>query len=458
MEAVENVLHPAGNDLAGKADNLDIITIWSEAAIIFKDSGKRNDFAPGAAARCMPGLREQRRNSQFCDIAFRALDGSEIWAHRFVMAARYSGCHALFALAKEGMSPEEKWLPPMQLVVEDLGSDFIQLLVDIAYHVPLHDLVGPHNVAGVLDLAEKLELSQLRNHCVKALERNLKPETCIATYHLASSRGYDCLAREALRYLVRNFNQEMRTILEDDRLHAPNEVEDTFRALLKWIHADVAARKGYLAKFLPLLRLAWCSVSDFEKIITNPDVQSDENCVKVLSVIHQTTTRNFMAVGEVAGIDLSHRMWMTPRIPKDIIIVFGGWAGYALSNMLTYNCRTQKWRDIGNQCPLRRAYHGMAVINQCIYIVGGSDGVHAFRALDTVVCFDVALGRWSSKANMEEARCYGYIYAMGGYGGIERSRTVERYCVKNNQWTNVAAMNSPRSDASAAAACGRIYM
>ncbi|KAH7939038.1 hypothetical protein HPB52_005073 [Rhipicephalus sanguineus] len=157
MEAAKKPMDPADDDVAGKADNRDIVTIWSEAAILFEHSGERNDFAPGAAARCMPGLREQRKNREFCDIAFRALDGSEIWAHRFVMAARYSGCHALFAIAKEGMNPEDKLLPPMRLVVEDLGSDFIQLLVDIAYHIPLHDLVGPHNVADVLDLSEKLK-------------------------------------------------------------------------------------------------------------------------------------------------------------------------------------------------------------------------------------------------------------------------------------------------------------
>ncbi|KAL1444770.1 hypothetical protein MTO96_045415 [Rhipicephalus appendiculatus] len=158
IEAVEQPLDPAEGVPAGEANHVHIITIWSEAAILFKDTGERNDFTPGAAARCMPGLREQRKNREFCDIAIRALDGSEIWAHRFVMAARYSGCHALFALAKEGLSPEEKWLPPMRLVVEDLGSDFIQLLADIAYHIPLHDLVRPHNVADVLDLAEKLEV------------------------------------------------------------------------------------------------------------------------------------------------------------------------------------------------------------------------------------------------------------------------------------------------------------
>ncbi|KAL1478350.1 hypothetical protein MTO96_016305 [Rhipicephalus appendiculatus] len=55
--------------------------------------------------------------------------------------------------------------------------------------------------------------------------------------------------------------EEMRSILEDDRLNAPSEVEETLKAILKWVSADAAARKGYLAKFLPLVRFVRCSVT-----------------------------------------------------------------------------------------------------------------------------------------------------------------------------------------------------
>lgn len=468
-------MDPADNP-AANATKQDIITIWSEAATLFKDNGVRRDFAPGAAVRSMPGLREQRKNHQFCDIVFRAPDGSETWAHRYVMAARYSGCHALLALAKEGMSPEQKWLPPMRIVMEDLGSDMIKLLVLFAYRTPLHELVGPDNVGQVLELAEKLELCRLRNHCLNVLKHNLEPESCIGNYHLASSRGYDFLASEAFRYVVRNFDrvwkkssqfealtpEDVRAILEDNRLHAPNEVEDAFNALIKWIHADLATRKGYLAKFLPLLRLGRCSFTDFEKVITSPEVQADGDCLKVLDVIQKSITGKSLDVGEVAGINLSHKMWMTPRVPKHIIFVFGGWTVGAVNNMHTYNCRAVKWRDMGNMYTSPRCYHGVAVINQCIYVVGGFNGREIYHS---VVCFDVTLNRWTSKANMEFPRCYvsvavlkGHIYAMGGYDGRQRFKTVERYDVNANHWTQLADMNDIRSDAGAAVAHGRVYI
>ncbi|KAL1475097.1 hypothetical protein MTO96_037531, partial [Rhipicephalus appendiculatus] len=177
MCAAAVAMGPANGPAAAEPGNGDITTIWSQAANLFKDTGERRDFSPGAAARSMPALREQRKNREFCDVVFRAPDGSDIWAHRFVVAARYSGCYALFALAKEGLSPEQKWLPPMRVVVEDLGSEMIQLLVDVAYHIPLFQLVGQRNIGEVLELAEKLELSQLLNHCVNFLKHDLQPES-----------------------------------------------------------------------------------------------------------------------------------------------------------------------------------------------------------------------------------------------------------------------------------------
>ncbi|KAH7973006.1 hypothetical protein HPB52_020148 [Rhipicephalus sanguineus] len=445
------------------ADKDGMLTASFEATQLFIDDGRQREFAPGSAARAMPGLREQRKTRQFCDVVFRATDGAEIWAHRFVMSAKYSGCYKLFTLAKESMAPErrkEVGCPPIKALIKDLEGAMIELLVDFAYHIPLHERIGTHNIAEVLELTERLklleaeeeetaqhailittQLIQIRDHCLKTLKQDLEPENCIETYHLATSRGYNYLAGEALRYMVRNFDET---------------------AIESMLFCDDSARKGYLAKFLPLVRFVRCSVTEFEKVVSHPEVQGDEDSLKVLNVIHQTLTRHSMEVGKVAGIDLSPKQWLTPRIPKDILFLFGGWTSGATNNMHTYNCRAQKWRVMGSQLTSPRAYHGAAVINSCIYFVGGFNGRECYHS---VVCFDVPLARWSAKANMAYARCYvsvavlqGQIYAMGGFDGRSRTKTVERYDIKTNQWSMVADMIEVRSDASAAAAHGRIYI
>ncbi|XP_075556838.1 kelch-like protein 10 [Dermacentor variabilis] len=439
MCAAANAATPTdANDAAGKTGDGNAITVKAEAALLFNDDGERRDLAPGAAARAMPGLREQRKTREFCDVVFHVAEGAEIWAHRFVMSATYSGCCELFALAERGMSPEQEWTPPIRVIVEDLDSDMIEVLVDFAYRAPLHERIGLHNVAKVLELAEKLKLYRLRDHCLNVLNRHLEPESCIDTYRLASSRGYGKLAKEAFRYMVRNFNEvwrdsaqfqaltpeEMRTILEDNRLYAPKEVDDTFPALLKWISADAEGRKAYLAKFLPLVRFARFSVTDFEKVITNPQVQGDEDSLKVLGVIHQTLSQPSMTTGRVAGIDLSPKLWLTPRVPKDVLFLFGGWASGPTTNMLTYNCRATKWRMMDKQSTMPRAYHGAAVVNRCIYFVGGFNGHDCYHS---VVCFDVSLSRWSTKANMTYARCYVSVAVLQA-SCIDLEQPLYHYC------------------------------
>ncbi|KAH8019602.1 hypothetical protein HPB51_020301 [Rhipicephalus microplus] len=391
---------------ANGADKNDgMVTTSFEAAQLFIDDGRQREFSPAAAARAMPGLREQRKTRQCCDVVFRANYTVEVWAHRFVMSAKYSGCYTLFTIAKESMAPEKRkevGCPPVRAVIKDLESGMIELLVENAYQIPLHERIGMHNIVKVLKLTEKLKLTQIRDNCLGKVKKDLEPGNCIETYHLATSHGYEFLTGEAFGYLVRSFDEvwknnaqfealtaeEMKTVLEDDQLNAPSEAEETFEAILKWISADAAARKEYLAKFRPLVRFVRCSVMEFEKVVSHPEVEGDERSLKVLHVIHHGVPRR--------GCDRLQHLFV------------GGFNG-------------------------REVYH-------------------------SVVCFNVPLASWSAKANMEFARCHGFIYDMDGFDGHARTRTVERYDTKANQWSLVADMTKVRSDASAAAAHGRIYV
>lgn len=66
---------------------------------------------------------------------------------------------------------------------------------------------------------------------------------------------------------------------------------------------------------------------------------------------------------------------------------------------------------------------------------------------------------------MHSRRCYvsvtvldGIIYALGGYDGVNRQNSAERYDPKSNQWTMIPSMNTQRSDAHACTLDGKIYI
>ncbi|KAH9361328.1 hypothetical protein HPB48_006890 [Haemaphysalis longicornis] len=368
--------------------------------------------------------------------------------------------------------------PPFsEFLVSDLSAEMLELAIDLAYHVPLQELVGAHNVLEVLDVAEALSISALREHCLKLLVESLEPDNCVGTYHLAVKKGYWPLNNQAFRFLVRNFEkvwtmspqfqslafEKLWNLLYDDELHVTSEVEGSFGAILKWIAGDPEVRRGFLSRLLTLVRFLFGSNADMQKVESEPLVRQDEEALEVLSVIGwaldmvATDSANWRSWPYLAD-----RRWLRPRIPKDIIFMFGGWSGGPTNNLLTYNCRSRHWVLHPNQCTQPRSYHGVAMLDGLVYFIGGFDGRSCYHS---VVCLDVPKMKWCMKSNMHMARCYvsvallrGYIYAMGGFDGEGRTSSCERYDASRNQWELVASMHDIRSDASAVAAADRIYV
>lgn len=127
----------------------------------------------------MPLLRALRRTREHCDVWFWTTDGAEFWAHRFVLAARSRGCGAFFSgcdgrvgFVVELMPVREDIaLPPVgNVVVSGLSSEMLELVIDFAFHVPIHGRVGVHNVREVLDVSEALNIAKLRDHCLLVLK------------------------------------------------------------------------------------------------------------------------------------------------------------------------------------------------------------------------------------------------------------------------------------------------
>lgn len=144
-----------------------------------------------------------------------------------------------------------------------------------------------------------------------------------------------------------------------------------------------------------------------------------------------------------------------PRLPTAILLAIGGWsARNACSRIEAYDFYTDIWINVDQNLE-PRAYHGTAVINGCLYCLGGFDRVEYFNS----VCkFDLSTRTWHNVAPMYFRRCYvsvalldGYIYAMGGFNGHVRVNTAERYRPETNQWTLIAPMMEQRSDASSTA-------
>ena len=113
--------------------------------------------------------------------------------------------------------------------------------------------------------------------------------------------------------------------------------------------------------------------------------------------------------------------------------------------------------------PLTRSYHGAAVVNGRIYVIGGAGEDN--KPFASVQVYDPATGAWAARANMPTARGLfgagavgGTIYAIGGTTiGRDKLAVVEAYDTATDTWTRRADMPTPRNALSAAVVDGKIY-
>ena len=111
-----------------------------------------------------------------------------------------------------------------------------------------------------------------------------------------------------------------------------------------------------------------------------------------------------------------------------------------------YDPINDRWNTIA---PLneRRAYVGAAVVDGCIFVIGGFNG----KWLKTVEKYDPRENRWIQVAPMKHERssfgvCVldGCIYVAGGFDGKCCLSTVVKYIPAMNSWTTVVNMPGSR--------------
>ena len=126
-----------------------------------------------------------------------------------------------------------------------------------------------------------------------------------------------------------------------------------------------------------------------------------------------------------------------------------------------YDPATDTWatkRDM----PTERPYISCSVVNEKIYVIGG----YTPETLSTVEEYDPATDRWSTKSPIPTARwghatatVNGKIYAIGGADGWPATmcHTTEEYDPKTDEWTTKASIPTSRWMLSCSAVDGKIY-
>lgn len=104
---------------------------------------------------------------------------------------------------------------------------------------------------------------------------------------------------------------------------------------------------------------------------------------------------------------------------------------------------------------------GLAVINGKVYAVGGFNGSLRVRTVDV---YDAALDQWSTCASMEARRSTlgvavlgNCIYAVGGFDGSTGLNTAEMFDPRTQEWRSISCMSTRRSSVGVGVVNGFLY-
>ncbi|KAJ9583525.1 hypothetical protein L9F63_022143, partial [Diploptera punctata] len=409
---------------------------------------------------------EFRIHEQLCDGIIHSNDGKTMNIHRVLLSAVSPYFKTLFINSLNGGKPENKE------VNVDIKGHILELILDYAYTGQCN--VSSHNVEELLPIADQYEVLGVVRQCCHYLLEKLQPENCLGIFKFA--RNYFChdLEERGRRYIRHNFKkilhqssefkelsaEELETILRDDELNVRNE-ETVFEAIMKWTEADLPNRKKYLKILIHCARYGLMSFKFFTDVVMNNKLIR-ENPELHDSLYPASLFLAHLDSKQEPELDLNDPI-ARPRIPYEILFAIGGWSAGSPTNFVeTYDTRADRWYLSVNTDFTPRAYHGMCVLDNLIYMIGGFDGNEHFN---TVRCYNPITREWKEQACMYNSRCYvsvctlgGKIYALGGYNGRTRMSSGERYTPSDNQWEVIPSMQCQRSDASAAALNNKIYI
>ncbi|XP_066301975.1 kelch-like protein 10 [Branchiostoma lanceolatum] len=409
---------------------------------------------------------ELRKNGQLCDVRLR-VEGVEFPAHRTILA----GCSQYFrALFTNGCTESA-----MSVIdIPGISAEMLELILEYAYTRDVH--VNEANVQELLPAADQFNINGIVKECCKFLRRHLSPENVIGIREFSKSYFCPGLEKACYDFIITKFpdvmagapNEELQllsvedfeNILADDYLNAKDE-EFVFEGLVHWVNSDFPARVEYVPRLFQKVRVGLLNPDYFmSKVKTHELIKDNEVCKP--RVVDAVKFFYDLELSNQALNDFTHPLAI-PRIPYEVLFAVGGWSDRSPTPVVeTYDTRADRWVDVEPRDSHPRAYHGIACLNQKLYVIGGFDSVEYFNS---VRCFDPAKLCWSEVAPMNCRRCYvsvtvqgGHIFAMGGFDGQVRTNAAERYNPNNNQWSLIRHMTAQRSDASATALAGRVYI
>lgn len=307
----------------------------------------------------------------------------------------------------------------------DKGKEFVQccallrrIVGDKSLKTPDIDWLNLQQAVELLDITSYLLIDPLLELLTDLIVSRVTARSLVLLYHKAEYRHIP-LAEKLWEKIVRNFdrlvmNNTFLKLTEDEMLKLVHDIHlninrnDETRAVRHWIKAN--------------------------------DCGANTRAT-------QRLREELEGKSDLVGF------YEEPRVPNSILLASGGWSSIGPTMLVeAYDHRSERWiRSEISLFDTPRAYHAIVNTGDYLYTIGGFNGVEFYSStrkfsLSTKECVEIA--------PMYSKRCYvgcgmlspERIIAVGGYNSRERLKSAEILHIPTNQWTRTAEMNERRSD------------
>ncbi|XP_017200146.2 kelch-like protein 35 isoform X1 [Oryctolagus cuniculus] len=417
------------------------------------------------AQRVLQALDAFRRSGTLTDVVLRA-GGRDFPCHRAALSAGSAYFHSLFAAGRP-----ERGLA--LVLVEAPGAEpagaaaALAVVLDYVYGAGVR-LRAEDEAANVLALAERLGVEGLRDVCARFLEGRLRAHNSLALRRVAAAFSLAPLAERCGRVLRQAFAEvarhadflelapdEVAALLADPALGVARE-EAVFEAAMRWVRHDAPARRGQLRRLLEHVRLPLLAPAYFvEKVEADELLQACGECRPLL-----LEARTCFILGrETGSLRARPRRFMDLA---EVIVVVGGCDRKGLLKLPfadAYHPESRRWTPLPSLPGYARSEFATCALRNDVYVSGGhinSRDVWMFSShLHTwIKVASLHKGRWRHKMAVVQ----GQLFAVGGFDGLQRLRSVERYDPFSNTWAAAAPLPEAVSSAAVAPCAGQLYV
>ncbi|CAB1332988.1 unnamed protein product, partial [Coregonus sp. 'balchen'] len=416
----------------------------------------------------LQGFDQLRIEGLLCDVTLVAGDGDEAFpVHRAMMASSSDYFKAMFtAAASTGWDDCILCL----MLINRLSDQRISLFVTRpsfnlysgAVSIVLSGCclsLNMENLQDTLEAASFLQILPVLDFCKVFLISGVSLDNCVEVGRIANTYNLTEVDKYVNNFILKNFPSLLGTgdfvklpferlafVLSSNSLKHCSEL-DLFKAACRWLRYE-DGRMDHAPKLMKNIRFPLMNPQELINHVQTVDfMRTDNTCVNLL-----LEASNYQMMPYMQPVMQSERTAI--RSDSGHLVTLGGVLRQQLvvsKELRLFDEKAHEWKALAPM-DAPRYQHGIAVIGNFLYVVGGQSNydTKGKTAVDTVFRYDPRYNKWMQVACLNEKRTFfhlsalkGHLYAVGGRNAAGELATVECYNPRTNEWTYVAKMNEP---------------